>query len=66
MSNQRLRLAILYSDGSIGVLRPDATRREAMEQRDIVDSGETDPAHRSGLATVDIAIKETLISQGEG
>ncbi len=66
MQNQRLRLAILYSDGTIGVMRPDATRQEANEQKALVDAGETDIAHLSGLAMVDITITDTLIPIGEG
>ncbi len=66
MQNQRLRLAILYSDGTIGVLGRDATREWAMEQKALCDEGETCPAHRCGVAVVDIGIMETLIPIGEG
>lgn len=66
MQNQRIRLAILYSDGTIGVLRPGTSREEADRQKAFADAGETDPAHRCGLATVDIQVTETLVAIGEG
>lgn len=66
MHNQRIRFAILYSDGTIGVLRAGATREEADKQKAFADAGENDPAHRCGLATVDIQVTKTLVAIGEG
>lgn len=54
------RFALLYSDGSMGVM----SERQTLEdtRRDAADSdrGETDPVHFTRVARVDIVITEML------
>ena len=57
------RFALLYSDGSIGVLEAGTDYLEATRQRDFVDTNEHDPQHFTRVAIVQVTIIEILQSQ---
>ncbi|MBM3578705.1 MAG: hypothetical protein FJX40_13875 [Alphaproteobacteria bacterium] len=47
-----VHLALLYSDGSMGVLSPGATLDQAEKDRAFADEGERDPARLTKIARV--------------
>lgn len=48
------RLALLYSDGTIGILAEAATLGDARREREYADHGEADPAHWTKIARVEL------------
>lgn len=54
------RFAVLYSDGSLGVLVEGATLEQAKEQREETDVGETDPEHLTKVVSVRCELLEVL------
>lgn len=55
-----MRLALLYSDGSIGVLPVDTSVDRAWDHAADADRNERNPAHFTKVARVSIHIEETL------
>lgn len=53
-------LALLYSDGSLGVLRPGAAIEQAERDRAFSDDGERDPAHMTKIARVEVTVLEII------
>jgi hypothetical protein len=54
------RLAILFSDGSLSILRPLATLDCARRERDFANGAERRPEHRGKIVRVALTIGETL------
>lgn len=54
------RLALIHSDGSISVFAKTATLDYAREESRLADRGETDPAHFTKIARVDLKILEII------
>lgn len=55
------RLALLYSDGSMGILSDGATEKSAREDAMFADANETDPAKMTKVVRVRLEITETLV-----
>lgn len=55
-----MRLALLYSDGSMGVLPLETSIERAWEHAADADRNERNPAHFTKVARVSIQIEETL------
>lgn len=60
MSEPMSRIALLYSDGSLGVLADGATIDDAVKQRVFSDAGERDPARMSKIARVGVTVIELV------
>jgi hypothetical protein len=54
------RLALIHSDGSISVFGKTTTLDYAREQSRLADRGETDPAHFTKIARLDVKILEII------
>lgn len=54
------RLALLYSDGSVGILPADADLAQAERDADFADLDDDDEAHRTRIARVTFAVMEIL------
>ena len=54
------RIALLYSDGSIGIMPPATSIEKAREEAKDADHNETDPAYFTKVATIEINIVEVL------
>ena len=50
------RLALAYSDGSLGVLSADKTLADARLERDWADNNETNPAHFTDIVKVRVEV----------
>ena len=55
-----MRFALLYSDGSVGILRAEASLDEARKEREWVDRNERDPRHLTKIACVTFDIVEIV------
>jgi hypothetical protein len=53
-------LALIYPDGSIGLLDRGLTIEEAQEEARLADRGEEDPEHFTHVARIDIKIIEII------
>lgn len=55
------RFALLFSDGSLGVLRREATFDDAIREAAMDDPREDDPAKRAKLVKIDFQIIEHIV-----
>ena len=53
-------LALIYSDGSMGIFSKETTLNDALEEAIASDRGETDSSHFSKLARVDVTVIEII------
>lgn len=60
------RLALQYSDGSIGVLRGDASIEKAREEREFADVGEGNAKHLTNLVRVRVEVIEIIETHRHG
>ena len=54
------RLALIYSDGSMGIVEPGTTLDEAWQEALAADRNENDPAHFTRIAMVKVEIVEIV------
>lgn len=54
------RLALLFSDGSVGILSASATLEQARRDRECVDLNERNPHHLTKIARVEFTIVELV------
>lgn len=54
------RLALLFSDGTLSVLREGISLTRAHDERDYTDIGEIDPDRRTKLVRVFIEVEATI------
>ncbi|MGJ0505644.1 MAG: hypothetical protein ACR652_00630 [Methylocystis sp.] len=59
------RLALVYSDGSFGVLSEGTTIETAREEREFCDRNEHDPQHLTKIARVQVTILDVLEGDGQ-